>query len=60
VTTYTISLENAYLCSDCNRIGECSTHCPSCASRHGMMSLASVLNRSTEEDVEELETLLKK
>jgi len=40
-----IPLESAYLCQDCDCVGNCSTHCPACAST-ALMNLASVLNRN--------------
>ncbi len=41
-------LTYAYLCQDCNSIGNSATRCPACASEV-LMSLAIVLNRSKEE-----------
>jgi len=41
-------LSSAYLCQDCNSIGNNANQCPACASEV-LMSLAAVLNRS--EDV---------
>jgi hypothetical protein len=38
-------LSNAYLCQDCNSIGNNANQCPACASEV-LMSLAAVLNRS--------------
>ena len=38
-------LTNAYLCQDCNAIGNCANQCPACASEV-LMSLAVVLNRA--------------
>jgi hypothetical protein len=42
-------LTRAYLCEDCNCIGNCAEQCPACASR-ALIGLAGVLNR--EEKVE--------
>jgi hypothetical protein len=42
-----IPLTKAYLCQDCNSIGNCAQHCPACASE-ALMGLAGVLNRDTE------------
>lgn len=39
-----IPLGSAYLCPDCNCIGNCASQCPACASPV-LMALASVLNR---------------
>jgi hypothetical protein len=39
-----IPLNCAYLCQDCNSIGNCATQCPACASTV-LMSLSGVLNR---------------
>jgi len=41
-------LSSAYLCQDCNSIGNNANQCPACASEV-LMSLSAVLNRS--EDV---------
>jgi hypothetical protein len=43
-----IPLESAYLCQDCDAIGNCSIQCPACASRV-LLGLASVLNREIQE-----------
>jgi hypothetical protein len=40
-----IPLTSAYLCQDCNCIGNCSRQCPACASA-ALMNLAGVLDRS--------------
>jgi ferredoxin len=40
-----IPLQTAYLCQDCNSIGNCATQCPACASTV-LMSLSSVLDRA--------------
>jgi hypothetical protein len=39
-----IPLKDAYLCQDCNCIGNCAEQCPACASAV-LMNLASVLDR---------------
>jgi hypothetical protein len=39
-----IPLKSAYLCQDCNSIGNCSAQCPACASSV-LLSLAGVLDR---------------
>jgi hypothetical protein len=44
-------LSSAYLCQDCNSIGNNANHCPACASEV-LMSLAAVLNRSDDVMVE--------
>jgi hypothetical protein len=44
-------LTRAYLCQDCNCIGNCSAQCPACASR-ALIGLAGVLNREPKEEVE--------
>ena len=46
-----IPLTHAYLCQDCNSIGNCAQHCPACASE-ALMGLAGVLNRETEDAVQ--------
>jgi hypothetical protein len=43
-------LTSAYLCQDCNCIGNCAQQCPACASE-ALMGLAGVLNRRTEEAI---------
>jgi hypothetical protein len=40
-------LTSAYLCQDCDSVGDCSTMCPACASRV-LLGLATVLNRDVE------------
>lgn len=42
-----IPLSSAYLCPDCNCIGNCASQCPSCASPV-LLALANVLNREPE------------
>lgn len=37
-------LRNAYLCQDCNSIGNNANQCPACASEV-LMSLSAILNR---------------
>lgn len=39
-----IPLASAYLCQDCNCVGNCAIQCPACASVV-LMSLSGVLNR---------------
>jgi hypothetical protein len=39
-----IPLKFAYLCPNCNCVGNCAAQCPACASA-ALMSLASVLDR---------------
>jgi ferredoxin len=41
-------LTSAYLCQDCNSIGNCARQCPACASEV-LMGLAGVLNREVEQ-----------
>jgi hypothetical protein len=45
-----IPLMYAYLCQDCNCVGNCSQQCPACASRV-LMGLAAVLNREVVEPI---------
>jgi hypothetical protein len=40
-------LANAYLCQDCNSVGNCPAQCPACASR-ALMGLAIVLDRKAD------------
>jgi hypothetical protein len=44
-----IPLTSAYLCQDCNSVGNCSKQCPACASEV-LMGLAGVLDRDVEEE----------
>jgi len=41
-----IPLAAAYLCQDCNSVGNCAMQCPACASGV-LLSLATVLDRET-------------
>jgi hypothetical protein len=43
-------LTSAYLCQDCNCIGNCAQQCPACASE-ALIGLAGVLNREPSESV---------
>ena len=43
-----IPLASAYLCQDCNSVGNSAMQCPACASE-ALMGLAGVLNRKVEE-----------
>jgi hypothetical protein len=62
-----IPINSAYLCADCNSIGNNSQRCPACASTV-LMNLAGVLDREVEEDrimsytypraIEELEAMV--
>lgn len=45
---------DAYLCADCGTVSNQATRCPSCASEHGMQSLATVLNREAVVDEDAL------
>jgi hypothetical protein len=42
-----IPLAHAYLCQDCNCIGNCASQCPACASEV-LLNLAGVLDRGSE------------
>jgi hypothetical protein len=44
-----IPLSSAYLCPDCNCIGNCAEHCPVCASPI-LLALANVLDREAENE----------
>jgi hypothetical protein len=46
-----IPLNNAYLCQDCNSVGNCAVQCPACASE-ALLGLATILNRRVEERVQ--------
>lgn len=41
-------LTSAYLCEDCNCVGNCAQQCPACASE-ALIGLAGVLNRKSDE-----------
>jgi hypothetical protein len=43
-----IPLTSAYLCQDCNCVGNCSVRCPACASQV-LMGLAGILDREVEQ-----------
>jgi hypothetical protein len=43
-----IPLTKAYLCQDCNSVGNCAVQCPACASE-ALMGLAGVLDRPAAE-----------
>jgi len=45
-----IPLSSAYLCQDCDCVGNCSMQCPACASGV-LMGLAGVLERKVEQDL---------
>jgi hypothetical protein len=42
-------LTSAFLCADCHCVGNCSSHCPACASG-SLIGLAGVLNREENEE----------
>ena len=46
-----IPLASAYLCQDCNCVGNCASQCPACASEV-LMNLAGVLNREADVNAE--------
>jgi primosomal protein N' len=48
-----IPLTHAYLCQDCNSIGNCAQHCPACASE-ALMGLSGVLNRAVAEETAQI------
>lgn len=45
-----IKLTNAYLCANCDVIGDSAVLCPTCASGTGIMALVSLLNRTQKEE----------
>ena len=45
-------LARAYLCEDCNCIGNCAEQCPACASQ-ALIGLANVLNRELQEEIQQ-------
>jgi ferredoxin len=51
-----IPLTSAYLCQDCNSVGNCATHCPACASVV-LLGLSGILNREEDMKAEQLECL---
>ena len=54
-----IPLKSAYLCQDCNAIGNSSRQCPACASEV-LLSLAVVLNREERAATPESRHLIRK
>ena len=54
-----ISLKSAYLCQDCNAIGNSSRHSPACASEV-LLSLAVVLNREERAATSESQYIIRK
>jgi hypothetical protein len=46
-----IPLKRAYLCQDCNCIGNCARQCPACASE-ALIGLAGVLNREANDEAQ--------
>ncbi len=44
-------LTRAYLCQDCNCVGNCAEQCPACAS-HALIGLAGVLNREAKDEIQ--------
>jgi hypothetical protein len=50
-------LSAAYLCQDCNCIGNCSEQCPACASA-ALIGLAGVLNRKQVEEAPQMNRML--
>lgn len=50
---WTIALKRAYLCGNCEMIGECATTCPDCGST-AVTSLAKILDRPSSEFVDGL------
>jgi ferredoxin len=49
ITMQHIPLTSAYLCQDCNSVGNCARQCPACASTV-LLALAGVLDREPEEN----------
>ncbi|HEY1902708.1 MAG TPA: hypothetical protein VGG56_09775 [Terracidiphilus sp.] len=43
-----IPLKSAYLCQDCNCIGNCAEQCPACASAV-LLNLSGILDRDVED-----------
>ena len=46
-------LNRAYLCQDCNEVGNDATHCPACASQ-ALMGLAQVFDRAEAKQAQEM------
>ncbi|HVZ83338.1 MAG TPA: hypothetical protein VG893_06650 [Terracidiphilus sp.] len=44
-----IPLKSAFLCQDCDCVGNCATQCPACAST-ALLGLSAVLNRDGAEE----------
>ncbi|MGA3047051.1 MAG: hypothetical protein ABSD67_10535 [Terracidiphilus sp.] len=47
-----IPLSSAYLCQDCNCVGNCAGQCPACASTV-LLNLATVLDREVSAEEEQ-------
>jgi hypothetical protein len=52
VTMQHIPLASAYLCPNCNSIGNCAERCPACASP-ALLGLANVLDRPAKTELME-------
>ena len=52
-----MSLQSAYLCESCQRIGNRGTACVDCGGTANLMSLSSVLNRSDNQESEKYQCL---
>ena len=46
-----IPLKSAYLCQDCNSVGNCATQCPACASVV-LLGLSGILDRDPDSSVQ--------
>jgi ferredoxin len=46
-----IPLKSAYLCQDCNSVGNCATQCPACASEV-LLGLSGILDRDPDANVQ--------
>lgn len=52
ITMQHIPLASAYLCPNCNCIGNCAERCPACASP-ALLGLANILDRPVEAELME-------
>ena len=46
-----VPLAEAYLCPDCDVVGNCATRCPACGNEQGLASLAMFIDRQELTDI---------
>jgi hypothetical protein len=45
-----LPLQGAYLCANCNQVGDSGKTCPACGDGNALLSLSAVLNRKRNEN----------